>query len=79
MSNATEATEAPKFETLMDELETIVARLERGELSLEDSLTAFERGVGASQAAGKLLDAAEARVDVLVRAESTETIPFHED
>lgn len=73
-----EQQQPPKFETLMDELEGIVGRLERGELSLEESLAAFERGVGASKAAAALLDEAEARVDLLVRAEPAETRPFDE-
>jgi len=73
-----EPKQAPGFEGLMEELDGIVGRLERGELSLEDSLAAFERGVGASRAAAALLDDAEARVDLLVRAEPAETTPFEE-
>ncbi|MBI2992408.1 MAG: exodeoxyribonuclease VII small subunit, partial [Deltaproteobacteria bacterium] len=34
-----------KFETALEELEKVVERLESGELSLEDSLAAFEEGV----------------------------------
>ena len=73
---AAEAEDTPVFEALMDELDGIVGRLERGELSLEESLAAFERGVSASRSASAILDAAEARVDVLVRADSDETVPF---
>jgi exodeoxyribonuclease VII small subunit len=54
------------FETLLDELEGIVARLERGELTLEQSLAAFERGTALSRRADAILAAAEARVEVLV-------------
>ena len=35
----------PDFETSLTELETIVTRLERGDLALEESLGLFERGV----------------------------------
>ncbi len=68
----------PAFEGLMEELEGIVGRLERGELSLEESLSAFERGVGISRTASSMLDQAEARVELLVRAEPPETAPLDE-
>ena len=43
---------APDFEAALAELEQIVARLEQGELSLEQSLRQFERGVELSDASG---------------------------
>ena len=78
MSDQQQNDDQPGFEGLMEELDGIVGRLERGELSLEESLAAFERGVSASRAASALLDDAEARVDLLVRAEPAETTPFGE-
>ncbi len=56
----------PSFETLYQELEEAVRRLEVGEMSLEESLAVFER---VSQLAGQcnaLLDQAELRVQRLV-------------
>lgn len=53
------------FEAAFDELETIVARLESGELSLEDSVTLFERGQQLSVHCQGLLDQAELRVSRL--------------
>ncbi len=53
------------FEDLLDELEAIVQRLEGGELSLEESLTAYERGVTVSRQAEAILGAAERRIEVL--------------
>jgi exodeoxyribonuclease VII small subunit len=55
-----------KFEDALGRLENIVQTLERGELSLEESLKAFEEGVKLSKSCLKLLDDAERRVDILV-------------
>jgi exodeoxyribonuclease VII small subunit len=53
------------FEAAFAELETIVARLESGELSLEESVTLFERGRKLSDYCQTLLDKAELRVNQL--------------
>jgi exodeoxyribonuclease VII small subunit len=45
MAGQQDATSIADFEKSLDELETLVRNLEQGELSLEQSLTAFERGV----------------------------------
>ena len=58
---------ANTFEENLKELETIVERLERGELGLEESLQLFEQGTGLSQQCKADLDAAEGRVQVLVQ------------
>lgn len=54
------------FEESIQRLGEIVDRLERGELSLEESLRAFEQGIALARDAQKRLDAAEARVDELL-------------
>lgn len=59
------------FEAVMAELEQIVGKLEAGDLSLEDSLDAFERGMALSQQAERRLDAAEQRVERLVSGGKT--------
>ncbi|HAN30130.1 MAG TPA: exodeoxyribonuclease VII small subunit [Myxococcales bacterium] len=63
----------PNFEGLMDELETIVHRLEQGDLPLTEGIAAFERGVHVSNQAKAILDAAEARVDQLSSSGSEPT------
>ena len=63
--NATSSTESPKFEALIVELESLVTKLEKGELPLEESLAAFERGMQLSKAAAAILDAAELRIEQL--------------
>jgi exodeoxyribonuclease VII small subunit len=55
------------FEDSLKKLENIVAQLEQGDLALEDSLRLFEEGVGLSAACKKELDAAEGKVQMLVK------------
>jgi exodeoxyribonuclease VII small subunit len=55
-----------KFEDALGRLETIVQTLERGDLSLDESLKAFEEGVKLSKSCLKLLDEAERRVEILL-------------
>jgi exodeoxyribonuclease VII small subunit len=57
------------FETCLDELEKVVKELEAGDLPLERSLELFERGMGLSEVCRKQLEAAETRVEMLVRKE----------
>jgi exodeoxyribonuclease VII small subunit len=56
-----------KFETALEELEQVVEQLETGELSLEDSLEAFEKGVGLVKFCGQKLDEVEKKVELLVK------------
>lgn len=55
------------FEESLKKLETIVAQLEEGDLALEDSLKLFEEGVTLSAACKKELDAADGKVQMLVK------------
>jgi len=55
-------TEPPNFEALMQQLETLVASMEAGELSLEDSLQAYEQGVRLTRLCQQQLTQAEQRV-----------------
>jgi exodeoxyribonuclease VII small subunit len=54
------------FEEHLTALETVVEKLERGELSLDESVHLFEEGVKLSNACKKELEAAEGRIQVLV-------------
>jgi len=54
------------FEEQLTALEGVVERLERGELSLDESVRLFEEGVKLSEACKKELEAAEGRIQVLV-------------
>lgn len=55
-----------RFEAALTELEGIVARLESGELSLEESIAAFEQGVTLVRRLHERLNEIERRVEILV-------------
>lgn len=56
----------PAFEAALEELEQVVDRLERGELPLEDSLAAFERGMTLVRTLSERLADIEQRVETLL-------------
>jgi exodeoxyribonuclease VII small subunit len=56
-----------KFEDELADLEAIVSQIDSGELSLEESITAFERGVALVRSLNQKLDEVERRVEVLIR------------
>jgi exodeoxyribonuclease VII small subunit len=58
---------AVDFETAMRDLEEIVERLEQGDLPLEESLAAFERGVMLTRSCQTALKAAEQKVEILLK------------
>ena len=65
------------FEKEIEELESVVKQLEGGELPLEQSLSLFERGVALSNSCRQQLEAAETRVEILVRkGSSVKAEPF---
>jgi exodeoxyribonuclease VII small subunit len=62
------------FETALHRLEEIVEKLESGELSLEESITIFEEGVGLTRTCSRQLEEAEQKVSTLLaEAEGTAT------
>jgi exodeoxyribonuclease VII small subunit len=73
-----EETHTPaQFETSLDELDKLVKELERGDLPLEKSIELFERGMKLSTECRKQLEAAETRVEVLMRrGGETVAVPF---
>jgi len=56
----------PNFEKQLKTLETIIADMEKGGLSLEASLEKFEQGIGLSRECQTALKAAEQKVQILV-------------
>jgi exodeoxyribonuclease VII small subunit len=71
--------EADGFDALLAQLQKLVARLESGELSLEQSLAIYEEGVALARKGQHLLASAEKRVEILVSASGkVETVPFEE-
>jgi exodeoxyribonuclease VII small subunit len=71
--------DARKFEDELADLENVVEQIDSGELSLEDAIAAFERGVGLVRALNEKLDEVERRVEVLTRGKQGElrTAPYH--
>jgi exodeoxyribonuclease VII small subunit len=55
------------FEEQLTALESVVERLERGDLSLEDSVRLFEEGMKLSDACKQELEAAEGKIQILVK------------
>ncbi len=53
------------FEEALDELETLVEHLEAGEITLDDSLKTFERGVALYRSGREQLEKAEKKVEIL--------------
>ncbi|MCR4401731.1 MAG: exodeoxyribonuclease VII small subunit [Firmicutes bacterium] len=66
------------FEKAMGELEETVSRLESGDLTLEESLEAFEKGMSLVRMCRKKLDEAETRIAKLVETKGGELVtePF---
>ncbi len=60
-----DAINALSFEQALDQLTQLVEKLESGQLSLEDSVAAFETGVKLSRRCEALLDSAEQRLQIL--------------
>ncbi len=55
------------FETAMRDLEALVLRLEQGDMPLEESLAAFERGVMLTRSCQTALKEAEQKVEILLK------------
>ncbi|MFC5435755.1 exodeoxyribonuclease VII small subunit [Rhodanobacter umsongensis] len=65
------------FEHSLDELEQLVARMEGGELSLDESLASFERGIGLFRHCQQSLEQAELRVRLLLDPDAPDSAqPF---
>ena len=70
----------PEFEKALAELEQLVDRLESGELSLNESLASFQKGVTLTQQCQEILDRAQQTVEQLLGDEADPTlVPFEPD
>jgi len=58
-----------KFEEALGRLEDIVKKMEAGDMTLEESLKAFEEGIKLARLCSRRLDEAERRVEVLLKQE----------
>jgi exodeoxyribonuclease VII small subunit len=71
-SSGRQKTDTPVFEDALEQLRGTVKKLESGELSLEQALAHFEDGVRLTRICQEHLASAEQRVDILIKAQSTE-------
>lgn len=67
------------FEQSVTELEEIVKQLEKGELTLEDSLKQFEKGIGLTRRCQDILTQAEQTIEVLTATGSTSELKMDEE
>ena len=58
-----------KFEEALGRLEAIVKSMEAGDMTLEESLKAFEEGIKLARLCSRKLDEAERRVEILLKQE----------
>jgi exodeoxyribonuclease VII small subunit len=65
--DSTAGSDGLSFEAALARLESIVARLEGGDLELEAALASFEEGVALSRRCAEQLERAERRIEVLMR------------
>lgn len=68
------------FEDSLAELEQLVEQMEQGEISLEESLKSFERGVKLTNTCQKALQDAEQKVQILLEKNGKQTLePFDDE
>jgi len=60
------------FEEALKELEAIVENLEKGDLTLDESINAFQRGIEISRYCSKKLDEVERKISILIENENGE-------
>lgn len=74
---ARKSEKTPPFEASLKELETLVEKMEQGELSLEESLKHFERGIQLTRSCQQALKDAGQKVDMLLQKNGQdEVVPF---
>jgi len=75
----TGSSQIAEFEKSLDELEKLVARMEQGDQSLDDSLKSFERGIALYRNCQSALEQAELRVKLLSDPQSPDDAEDFED
>jgi exodeoxyribonuclease VII small subunit len=68
------------FEDSLAELEQLVAKLEQGDISLEESLKSFEHGVNLTRTCQKALQEAEQKIQILTEQNGHQSLePFTDE
>lgn len=73
---ASKKPENMSFEATIEELDQVVEQLENGDLTLDDALKKFERGIALARSGQSKLDEAEQRVSILLS--NTDDVPLSE-
>ena len=77
---ANKKTDSFNFEQALENLEELVTAMEEGELSLEESLQAFEKGIKLTRECQSALKKAEQKVQILINEDGdTKEFEFKED
>ena len=77
--NVTSNSKPPDFEQALAELEALVERLEHGDVPLDEALRTFERGVVLTRHCQACLQAAQQKVEILLkRSGQPQVVPFEE-
>ncbi len=80
MAKKSNPEDAPTFEDALGQLEKLVDSMEQGDMSLEDSLKAFEAGIKLTRQCQKSLDEAEQKVKILLEnSVEAELEPFNNE
>lgn len=69
----------PDLEKSLAELESLVEELEAGDLTLEQAMKKFERGISLARECQSALQEAEQRVEILLEEAGEEPVPFETD
>lgn len=74
----TKNSKLPDLETSLAEINSLIEQMEQGDLSLEQSLTQFERGITLIKHAQKILQTAEQKVQLLLKNNGDEQLVDYE-
>lgn len=69
----------PSLEHSLEEISALIEQMEQGELSLEQSLTQFERGITLIKHAQKILQSAEQKVQILMQNNNNDNLDTYEN
>jgi exodeoxyribonuclease VII small subunit len=70
---------APDLENSIAEINTLIEQMDQGELSLEQSLEKFERGITLIKHCQKVLQDAEQKVQILIQNNEKEELKLYDD
>lgn len=76
---AKKTAQQPTLEASLEEITQLIDKMEHGELTLEQSLAQFERGVTLIKHCQKMLSEAEQKVQILIQKNNQESLTSYED